>query len=126
MKHDCIIGIGSNIDPERNIAAALFLLRSDHELVSISTLVKTAPIGIVEQPDFLNGVVRIDTTLEITDFKEYLKDVEDQLFRNRSIPKYGPRTIDLDIVVWDGEIIDKDYYDRDFLRVAVAEIYSIK
>ena len=126
MKHDCIIGLGSNIDPERNIAAALFLLRSDHELVSISTLVKTAPIGIVEQPDFINCVARIYTTLEISDLNDYLKSIEDQLLRDRTSSKFGPRTIDLDIVVWDGEIIDKDYYDREFLRGAVAEIYTIK
>lgn len=126
MKHDCIIGLGSNIDPEKNIAAALFLLRSDHELVSISTLVKTAPIGIVEQPDFINCVARIYTTLEISDLNDYLKSIEDQLLRDRTSSKFGPRTIDLDIVVWDGEIIDKDYYDREFLRGAVAEIYTIK
>ncbi len=126
MKHDCIIGIGSNIDPERNIAAALFLLRSDHELVSISSMVKTAPIGIVEQPDFINGAARVYTNLELLDFKDYLKGVEDQLNRDRTVPKYGPRTIDLDIVVWDEEIVDRDYYDRDFLRGAVEEIYSIK
>lgn len=124
MKHDCIIGLGSNIDPERNIAAALFFLRSDHELVSISKLLKTAPIGIIEQPEFLNGVARIYTTLEITDLMEYLKEIEDQLYRDRNVPKFGPRSIDLDIVIWDGEIIDKDYYDRDFLQQAVAEIYS--
>ena len=126
MKHDCIIGLGSNINPERNIASALFLLGSDHELVSISNLVTTAPIGIVEQPDFINGVARIYTTLELNGLKDYLKNIEDQLFRNRTEKKYGPRTIDLDIVVWDGVIIDKDYYDRDFLQLAVAEIYPIK
>jgi len=123
MKHDCIIGLGSNIDPEHNIAAALFFLRSDYELVSISKLLKTVPIGIIEQPDFTNGAAKVCTNMEKADFKDYLKNIEDQLDRDRTAPKYGPRTIDLDIVVWDGEIIDKDYYDRDFLQEAVAEIY---
>lgn len=122
MIHECIIGIGSNIDPEQNIAAALFFLRQEHELISVSTLVKTSPIGIPDQPDFLNGAARVSTVMEMTEFKSYLKGVEDQLKRDRSAPKYGPRTIDLDIVIWDGEIVDPDYYNRDFLKSAVDEI----
>jgi len=121
-KHETIIGLGSNIDPERNIASALHFLRQEHELVQISSLIKTSPIGIPDQPDFLNGAAKILTTMEIADFKRYLKDIEDRLKRDRTAPKYGPRTIDLDIVIWDGEIIDPDYYSRDFLKTAVDEI----
>ena len=121
-KHECIIGIGSNIEPEQNIAAALFFLRQEHELTSVSALIKTSPIGISEQPDFLNGAAKILTALELTEFQSYLKDVEDRLKRDRTAPKFGPRTIDLDIVIWDGEIIDPDYYIRNFLRGVVDEI----
>jgi len=121
-KHECIIGIGSNIDPEPNIAAVLYFLRQEQEFVSVSSLIKTSPIGIPDQPDFLNGAAKILTTMEIADFKSYLKDIEDRLKRDRTAPKYGPRTIDLDIVIWDGEIIDPDYYNRDFLKKAVDEI----
>jgi len=121
-KHECIIGIGSNIDPEQNIAAALFFLRQEQELVSVSSLVKTSPIGIPDQPDFLNGAAKILTMMEIADFKSYLIDIEDRLKRDRTTPKFGPRTIDLDIVIWEDEIIDPDYYSRDFLKTAVDEI----
>jgi len=121
-KHECIIGIGSNIDPEQNIAAALFFLRQEQELVSVSSLVKTSPIGIPDQPDFLNGAAKILTMMEIDDFKSYLIDIEDRLKRDRTTPKFGPRTIDLDIVIWEDEIIDPDYYSRDFLKTAVDEI----
>ena len=121
-KHECIIGIGSNIDPEKNIASALFFLRQEQEFVSVSSLIKTSPIGISEQPDFLNGAAKILTIMEIADFKSYLKDLEDRLKRDRTAPKFGPRTIDLDIVKWDGEIIDPDYYSREFLKNAVDEI----
>jgi len=121
-KHECVIGIGSNINPESNIAAALYFLRKEQEFVSVSSLIKTSPIGIPDQPDFLNGAAKILTTMEIADFKNYLKDVEDRLKRDRTAPKYGPRTIDLDIVIWDGEIIDPDYFSRDFLKTAVDEI----
>jgi len=121
-KHECIIGIGSNIDPEKNIASALFILRQEQEFVSVSSLIKTSPIGISEQPDFLNGAAKVLTEMELADFKSYLKGVEDRLKRDRTTPKYGPRTIDLDIVKWDGEIIDPDYYSREFLKNAVDEI----
>ncbi|HZK92678.1 MAG TPA: 2-amino-4-hydroxy-6-hydroxymethyldihydropteridine diphosphokinase [Prolixibacteraceae bacterium] len=121
-KHECIIGIGSNINPEKNIAAALFFLRQEQEFVSVSSLIKTSPIGIPDQPDFLNGAAKILTTMEIADFKSYLKDIEDRLKRDRTAPKFGPRTIDLDIVIWDGDIVDPDYFSRDFLKTAVDEI----
>jgi len=122
MIHECIIGIGSNIDPEQNIAAALFFLRQDQDLISVSSLVKTSPIGIPDQPDFLNGAARVYTSMELAEFRGYVKNVEDQLRRDRTAPKFGPRTIDLDIVKWDDQIIDQDYYNRDFLRAAVDEI----
>jgi 2-amino-4-hydroxy-6-hydroxymethyldihydropteridine diphosphokinase len=121
-KHECIIGIGSNIEPEQNIAAALFYLRQEHELITVSALVRTSPIGFADQPDFLNGAAKILTLLEITEFERYLKEIEDRLKRDRTTPKFGPRTIDLDIVKWDGEIIDPDYYSRNFLKTVVDEI----
>jgi len=121
-KHECIIGIGSNIDPEKNIASALFILRKEQEFITVSLLIKTSPIGIPDQPDFLNGAAKLFTEMELADFTSYLKGIEDRLKRNRTAPKYGPRTIDLDIVKWDGEIIDPDYYSREFLKNAVDEI----
>jgi len=121
-KHECIIGIGSNIEPQQNIAMALSFLRQEQEFISVSTLIRTSPIGMPDQPDFLNGAAKILTAMEIADFKNYLKVIEDRLKRDRTAPKFGPRTIDLDIVKWDGEIIDPDYYNRDFLKTAVDEI----
>jgi len=124
-KHECIIGIGSNIEPEQNIAMALFFLRQEQEFVSVSSLIRTSPIGIPDQPDFLNGAAKVLTELELTDFQNYLKDVENRLIRDRTAPKFGPRTIDLDIVIWDGEIIDPDYYKREFLKRVVDEVIDV-
>jgi 2-amino-4-hydroxy-6-hydroxymethyldihydropteridine diphosphokinase len=122
MNRKCIIGIGSNINPERNISDALIILRQDHQLIAVSSLIKTTPIGIADQPDFLNGAAKLLTFMEINEFSSYLKNVEDRLHRDRSAPKFGPRTIDLDIVIWDGKITDQDYYNRDFLKAVVDEI----
>jgi 2-amino-4-hydroxy-6-hydroxymethyldihydropteridine diphosphokinase len=121
-KHVCIIGIGSNINPEKNIAEALRILGQENEISKISGFIKTTPIGISDQPEFLNGAAKVLTDKRKDIFKKYLKEVEDQLKRDRTAQKYGPRSIDLDIVVWDGEIVDNDYYLRDFLKKAVDEI----
>lgn len=121
-KYICIIGVGSNIDPEENVAEALTILRRENEVTRVSRFIITAPVGLQNQPDFLNGAVKISTDAEMTDFNLYLKTVEDRLKRDRSTPRYAPRVIDLDIVVWNDEIVDQDYYKRDYLKKVVDEI----
>jgi 2-amino-4-hydroxy-6-hydroxymethyldihydropteridine diphosphokinase len=122
--NDCIIGIGSNINPENNIPESLALLKQQVEIIAISSWVKTAPIGITDQDDFINGAVRIRTALSRDSLFNYLKKIEDKLGRDRTLPKFGPRTIDLDIVVWNKIIIDNDYYTRDFMKNTVNELWQ--
>jgi len=120
--NDCILGVGSNIEPEQNIKKMLSLLSNDHELRKHSSWIKTAPIGIKDQDDFINGAVRLKTKLDWEAFTQYLKQLEDKMGRDRSLPKFGPRVIDLDIIVWNGEIKDDDYYTRDFVRSSVDQL----
>ncbi len=122
MMHEVVIGMGSNINAEINFASALFFLKEEHELMAVSNPMRTAPIGIKEQPDFLNAAAKVKTDLSPDEFRAYLKGLEDRLKRDRQAPKYGPRTIDLDIIVWDGQIIDNDYFERDFVKTVVDEI----
>ncbi|HKI88902.1 MAG TPA: 2-amino-4-hydroxy-6-hydroxymethyldihydropteridine diphosphokinase, partial [Draconibacterium sp.] len=65
---------------------------------------------------------KITTSFNRKTLTRELKKIEDELGRDRTVPKFGPRTIDLDIVVWNGKIVDKDYYTRDFLQKNVQEI----
>jgi 2-amino-4-hydroxy-6-hydroxymethyldihydropteridine diphosphokinase len=111
-----IIGLGSNILPEENIGKALEELGNIISIIKTTTLLRTKPVGIIDQPDFLNGALLAETNLDKESLKVYLKSLEDRLGRDRTLPKSGPRTIDLDIVVWNGEILDEDYYTRDYLR----------
>lgn len=120
--NEVIIGIGSNLDAENNIRRVLEILADKFELVKVSEFVKTKPIGITEQPDFTNGAAKIRTILNHNILENILKQIEDQMGRDRTVPKFGPRCIDLDIVVWNGEIVDDDYYTRDFLKKSVQEI----
>ena len=120
--NSCIIGIGSNIDAETNISKMLEILKSHVEIIKVSSFIKTKPIGIENQPDYMNGAVKISTELNKEDLTVLLKSIEDQMGRDRTAPRFGARTIDLDIVVWNGEIVDDDYYTRDFLQNSVREL----
>ena len=118
----CIIGIGSNIEPEQNIKKMLDLLAKDHMVGKHSSWIKTKPLGITNQPDFINGAVCVHTHHDMEAFQQYLKLLEDRMGRDRSLPKYGPRVIDLDIVVWNDKIMDDDYYTRDFVKKSVDQL----
>ena len=117
-----IIGIGSNIDAEKNISGMLKILKSQVQVIKVSSMLKTKPIGIENQPEFTNGAVKIKTSLNQENLTVLLKSIEDQMGRDRTVAKFGPRNIDLDIVVWNGEIVDDDYYTRDFLQNSVREL----
>ncbi len=118
----CIVGIGSNIDPQANIARMLNILKQEMTVVAVSGFQKTSPIGITHQPDFVNGAVKVETHLPENAFRAYLKNLEDRLGRDRSQPKFGPRCIDLDILIWNGTIVDPDFHTREFLRTSAAEL----
>ncbi len=117
-----VIGIGSNIDPENNIRAAIAHLKTFSRVIKVSELIRTAPIGIPDQPDFLNGAVKITTPLSKEELNTRLKETEDHLGRDRSQPKFGPRSIDLDIIIWNGEITGPEYFTRDFIRKVVDSV----
>jgi 2-amino-4-hydroxy-6-hydroxymethyldihydropteridine diphosphokinase len=118
----CIIEIGSNIEPQKNIEKAIEIIKSEMHVVSISNFTTTKPLGIKEQADFLNGAIRMNTEMNKNQFTTYLKNIEDRLKRDRSQHKFGPRTIDLDIIVWNGTIVDNDYHTRDFVKKTVDEL----
>ena len=122
MPHEVVIGLGSNIDPEANLEQAVLELKSRFKVSKRSQWTRTKTIGIQDQPDFYNGALLMETELEQQSLKKELKRIEDILGRDRSLPKFGPRTIDLDILIWNKKVVDEDYYERDFLRKVVEEI----
>lgn len=105
------IGIGTNLgDRLANIKTAINHLRADEKIVSIvlSNLYETEPIGYSEQPEFINGVIKVKTTFCLQDLFLFLKNIEKKMGRIKTI-KYGPRIIDLDILFYDNAI----YVDLD-------------
>ena len=120
--NEAIISMGSNIEPRQNIDNAITLMAEDIDILNTSEFILTKPVGFTEQADFLNGAVRIKTDLSLEELRAFLKNIEKQLGRNESNMKNGPRTIDLDITVWNGEVVDQDFYARDFVKNTILEV----
>jgi len=114
-----VISIGSNINAIKNVEKALELIAAEVTIVRTSDFDFTEPIGFEDQPDFLNGAVLVETGKNLNDLTLFLKNIEKRLKRVRTENKFGPRTIDLDIVVWDNTVIDDDVFSRSFLKEAV-------
>lgn len=103
------IGIGSNIEPERNITHALDLLARKTDLVAVSPFYRSAALERPEQPDFLNGVCSVATMLSARALKnEVLRAIETTLGRVRCADKYAARTLDLDILLYADKVCDED------------------
>lgn len=128
---EAIIGIGSNIgDRQGYIRRALELIGRDvGEITAVSPVIETEAYGYEDQDDFLNLAISVETELEPFDLLGRLNAIEAELDRVRTI-RWGPRTIDLDIIFYGDEIIDEenlhiphvDMYNRDFVLGPVAGI----
>ena len=122
MINRAVIAFGSNIDPAQNIHKAKEKIAQKHRIISESAFVMTKPVEFLEQPDFLNGSALIETAEDLDQLKKELKSIEIDLGRIHTANKCGPRPIDLDIVVWNNELVDEDFYQRAFLKKSVLEV----
>jgi 2-amino-4-hydroxy-6-hydroxymethyldihydropteridine diphosphokinase len=105
------VGIGSNLgEPERQISEALNLLRAEDgiDVVAVSSLRETEPVGYQDQPNFLNGAAALETDLSPRELLERLLAIERRLGRERGTgPRFGPRKIDLDLLLYGDETVDE-------------------
>lgn len=122
MKNVAVVGLGSNISPQKNISRAFSFLQREFEVLKETKPIRTSPVGITDQPDFFNAVVLLQTSLNMNELIALLKRAEDDMGRDRSRPKFGPREIDLDVIIWNDEVVDKDFYERDFLQKMVEQL----
>lgn len=120
--HLAVISVGSNIEPDKYLEQARQILATETRLLSTSDIIETAPVGFQDQPDFLNAAYLVETDLARDAFNGYLKAVEDRLGRVRGAIKSGPRTIDLDLVLWDGELLTDDYYRYSYVSTPVDQV----
>jgi 2-amino-4-hydroxy-6-hydroxymethyldihydropteridine diphosphokinase len=104
------IGLGANLgDREATIRRALDLLavRGDIDVEAVSSLRETDPVDYEDQPPFLNGVAALRTELPPRALLERLQGAELHLGRDRRGPRFGPRTIDLDLLLYGSQEIDE-------------------
>ena len=128
------LGLGGNIgDTKKNIEETIELLKKNDEIevIRVSSFYETEPVGYTDQAWFLNVVVEIETSLEPLKLLDYCQHVENELKRVRII-RWGPRTIDVDILLYEDFISDSEILtvphprmtERAFAMIPLYEINS--
>ncbi len=127
------VGLGANLgDREATLRAAVEALAAEEgiEVVAVSTLRDTEPVGVAAQPRFLNGAVALETTLSARELLGRLLAVEQRFGRVRVAGEHGPRTLDLDLLLYGAERIDEPglavphprLHERRFVLEPLAEL----
>lgn len=128
--HVTYLGLGSNIgDRLQNLQAAINALEPEVHPVECSPVYETPPWGYLDQPNFLNQVVKAETELSPGELLRYLKEIEKDLGRQDSFLN-GPRKIDLDIIFYDDAVIESPPItiphprmdDRGFVLLPLADL----
>jgi 2-amino-4-hydroxy-6-hydroxymethyldihydropteridine diphosphokinase len=103
------VGLGANLgEREITLGRALELLGESVEVTAVSSFRDTEPVGYTDQPRFLNAAARIETELTPRELLDLLLAVERELGRVRkSAPRFGPRTVDLDLLLYGADTIDE-------------------
>lgn len=128
------LSLGSNIEPKKgNIIFAIKLIREIAEVLEISSLYETEPWGnIKDQDNFLNIILKCDVNIEPENFIKLLKEIEKKVGRSDGI-RWGPREIDIDIILYEDQIVNKNYLNiphkffeqRGFVVIPLYEIDKI-
>jgi 2-amino-4-hydroxy-6-hydroxymethyldihydropteridine diphosphokinase len=127
------VGLGSNLgDRERMLWGAIHMLAFNPEVdvVAVSSIRETEPVGIADQPRFLNAAVAVETELGPRALLDLLLSIERELGRTRDGPRFGPRTIDLDLLLYGDEVVDEPgltvphprLHERRFVLEPLAEL----
>lgn len=131
MTNIAYLSLGSNIDAETNLRAALELLAAQTRLLAVSSVWETRPVELAEQPNFLNAAAIVETELTAERLKrEVLAAIEQRLGRVRQADKHALRPIDLDLMLFNREIFelgnrhipDPEIVERPFVAIPLAEI----
>ena len=99
------LGLGSNIDPEKNLTEAAKKLRAAWPDIRFSSVYRSAATEVTEQPDFLNAVARFETEQSPEEIIRVLQKMEQSLGKDPPY-RFGPRTIDLDLLLYGDAVID--------------------
>lgn len=101
------VAIGSNVDPEDHLRSALVALAGNFGVLRLSPVYRNRPVGF-DGEDFLNMVAAFDTDAAVDEVENALESIEAASGRERGDEKFGPRTLDLDLLLYGDEVIDSD------------------
>ncbi len=117
------LSLGSNINKEENLPTAIALLRKLCNVDQVASVYETAPVGLTDQPNFWNTAVQITTPRDPTQIKqEIIGLIEKKLKRQRSSDKNAPRTIDVDIALFNDEVVAFDPGDGRMRQIPDPDI----
>lgn len=116
------VELGSNIRPEEYIPKAAKALDENFIILDISRAWETPPVGCVGCGNYLNAAVLIETDIPNEELRLHLRKLEAQLDRVRTSDKFAPRTIDIDVLIYDNQLIESDLWKHSYLAVPVAEL----
>lgn len=121
--HRAHLSLGSNIGSATNLVRAVELLQNHGRLAKLSNAWESESVG-AQGPNYLNACVLLETSLSQKELKEQvLLPIETCLGRKRTANKFAPRTIDIDIVLFDATSMADKYWEQAFVVVPLAEIY---
>jgi len=120
-----LVGMGSNIEPEAHLTRAATELRERYPQVIFSTVYRSKAIGM-EGEDFLNACCLITDTPDRAALVEWFKSLEDAHGRDRSEGSWKPRTLDLDLLMFDEEVLDDDLFRYPHVYVPASELIDTK
>lgn len=121
--HLAYLNVGSNIQPEANLPKALKWLSNYGEVQKVSSVWESEAVGTIS-PNYLNVCVKFRSNYSQIALKEHvIKNIEAQLGRQRSEDKFAPRTIDIDVVIFDDGFINEDSWKLAYVIVPLAEVY---
>ena len=121
--HVAYLNLGSNIQPESNLLKAVKLLSEYGEIQKASNVWESKSVG-AEGPSYLNVCVLFKTGFAKTDLKEQvIRPIEAQLGRKRGENKYAPRTMDIDIVLFDDAPVNNNCWETAFVIIPLADLY---
>jgi len=118
------LSLGSNIEPQKNLAAATAELRERFGAITVSPIYRFAAVGF-DGPDFLNLAVGIDTNLEPEALNDWLHALEARHGRRRDVPRYSSRTLDVDIVLY-GERVIKGAGNLEVPRAELMQTFVLQ
>ena len=120
--HEAYLSLGSNIKPEQHLREAIQHLKTQGQISALSQAWQSHAYGM-DGPDFLNACLLFHTPLEANDFVEsVIRPIESAMGRVRGPDKFAPRTIDIDLILFNDEPYGEEFWSSPFVIVPLAEL----